>query len=287
MPEDLILLVVSHTRRDARASLSTRFLTLLLAAISSAVAPQAQPVGRLLDSSQAPESKAAHAQSSQTPRVTPITGRAVDAQLSARAANPDRTGPCPAQENFTGAITTNGAAEVTYTWVSFDRATWPQVKLHFSGPGTQSVSEHAKIGAAGQTVHGWMQLKVLSPNPLVSPRAQYTMTCPSNHVAGKVVAARLAMSSPTLEINTCPVAANFSGSITTDGAAHVTYTWASSDNRTWPRVNLRFTGADTQPVNEGWVLGKPGQVAQGWMELKILSPNAYATKLNFKFRCSQ
>jgi hypothetical protein len=225
-------------------------------------------------------------QGSPTPHPTTAAGHVLRAQLAVTA--PGRVSQCPARESFNGSITTNGAAEVTYTWVSFDGGTWPQGTLRFTGPGTQRVSEQVTLGKAGESVHGWMQLKVLSPNAVLSPRAAYTLNCPGGQTAGRVIRAQLAVASnlPRNVSARCPIQENFNGTITTNGAANVTYTWTSSDNSTWPQGTLRFTGAGTQKVSENWRLGAPGQTVNGWVRLKVLSPNAYmSNQAPFSFRC--
>jgi hypothetical protein len=84
---------------------------------------------------------------------------------------------CPVKINFSGTITTNGAAEVKYTWVSFDGGTWPEGTLHFAKAGTQKVSKQLEMGSSGQPLHGWLQLKVLSPNAVLSNKATYSVKC--------------------------------------------------------------------------------------------------------------
>ena len=84
-------------------------------------------------------------------------------------------GVCPTKVQFKGTITTDGAAEVKYTWASFDGGTWPEGTIKFTAAGTRPVSESREVFAPGQS--GWMQLKVLSPNTLHSTEAKYTFTC--------------------------------------------------------------------------------------------------------------
>lgn len=237
-----------------------------------------------------------HPQLSPTPRATrtpqgihvppPVSGRVIRAQLFVSA--PGRVNQCPERRNFTGDITTSGPAEVTYTWVSFDGGTWPQGTLHFSGRGTQRVSQQVTLGKAGEIVHGWLQLKVLSPNAVLSPRAQYTVNCSAGRTAGRVIRAQVSVASnpPRNVPARCPIQENFNGTITTNGPAQVTYTWTSSDNSTWPQGTLRFASAGTQTVRETWKLGAPGQTVHGWVRLKVLSPNAYTSNpAAFSFRC--
>ena len=92
------------------------------------------------------------------------------------AAVPARyAGVCPTKVQFKGTITTDGPAEVKYTWASFDGGTWPGGTIKFTAAGTRPVSESREVFAPGQS--GWMQLKVLAPNTLHSTAAKYTFTC--------------------------------------------------------------------------------------------------------------
>ena len=102
-------------------------------------------------------------------------GRATRATLV--AVNVPKRAACPVKLHFAGTITADGPAEVKYTWVSFDGGTWPTGTLNFVGPGTQKVGQEWQLGAAGQTVHGWLQLKVIAPDTLVSTKAPFTVVC--------------------------------------------------------------------------------------------------------------
>jgi hypothetical protein len=211
-----------------------------------------------------------------TPR--PAAGRVTGVVVSVSAPSHYT---CPVQESFSGSIAVNGATDVTYTWVSFDGGTWPQGTLHFTGPGRQTVHEQVKVGATGQVIHGWMQLKVLSPNAVLSRRGAYTVSCKTT---GRVVAAHLTPAYSTA--TPCPRQVNLNGTITANGAADVTYTWMSSDNSTWPKSTLHFTGAGTQPARETWTIGTPGQNVSQWARLKVLSPNAFmSNSAPLRFRC--
>jgi len=102
-------------------------------------------------------------------------GRVTAAHL---AVNVPKNARCPVNLNFTGTITANGPAEVKYTWVSFDGGSWPEGTLNFRAAGTQNVSKQWQLGAPGQSKSGWLQLKVISPNSLLSPRATFNVQCP-------------------------------------------------------------------------------------------------------------
>jgi hypothetical protein len=96
-----------------------------------------------------------------------------------------RKASCPVKLHFVGTITTDGSTEVKYTWVSFDGGTWPTGTVRFGGAGTQKVSQELEMGAAGTTIHGWLQLKVTSPNAVVSNKALYNVVCAGGGAARK------------------------------------------------------------------------------------------------------
>lgn len=192
--------------------------------------------------------------------------------------------PCPVNESFVGDITTNGPAEVKYTWVSFDGGTWPEGTLHFTGPGTQHVSEHVQQGAPGKSIHGWMQLKVLSPNAVVSNRVAYTIPCPPARGTVRVTRATLTVAPlPRNVAARCPITVHFTGTITTNGPAEVKYTWVSFDPSTWPQGTLHFARAGTQTVRQE--VTQSGDV-HGWLQLKVESPNVVVSpRAQYVIRC--
>jgi hypothetical protein len=91
--------------------------------------------------------------------------------------NIPRSAACPVKMNFSGTITANGPGEVKYTWASSDGGTWPEGTLKFTKAGSEKVGRQLEMGAAGETVHGWLQVKVLSPNAVVSNKAGYSVKC--------------------------------------------------------------------------------------------------------------
>lgn len=102
-------------------------------------------------------------------------GRATSAHLV--GVNIPKTAACPVHLHFAGTITTDGPADVKYTWVSFDGGTWGTSNLNFTKAGTQKVSQEWQLGAPGQTIHGWLRLKVTSPDTLVSSKAPFNVVC--------------------------------------------------------------------------------------------------------------
>lgn len=99
-------------------------------------------------------------------------GRATRATLAAVV---PRSNSCPVKVSFNGTITTNGPAEVKYTWVSFDGGTWPEHTIKFTKAGTERVGEVREVSESGT---GWMRLKVIAPDTLMSSVARYRVTCP-------------------------------------------------------------------------------------------------------------
>lgn len=174
--------------------------------------------------------------------------------------------PCPITVQLNGTITTSGPAEVKYTWLSSDNSTWSQKTISFAKAGTEKVTETWQLG---KTYSGWVQLKVMSPNPIFSPRANFRVNCGATGGAGKVTRATLAV--VVNAAKGCPATVNFKGTITTNGPATVKYTWASMDGGTWPEHTLNFPKAGTENVTESRQVFATGT---GWMQLKVLSPNA-------------
>jgi hypothetical protein len=111
------------------------------------------------------------------------TGRATAARI--RVVPVRYTGACPAKLQFMGNITTDGPAEVRYTWESFDGGTWPQTTIKFTAAGTKPVRESRQMGAPGQVQNGWMQLKVLAPDALHSTQAKFVVACKAPRAAKK------------------------------------------------------------------------------------------------------
>jgi hypothetical protein len=105
----------------------------------------------------------------------PARARVTSAHLA--GVNIPRTAVCPVKMNFAGTITTSGGGDVKYTWASSDGGTWPEGTLHFLKAGSEKVGRELQMGAAGTTVHGWLQIKVLSPNAVVSNKAGYSVAC--------------------------------------------------------------------------------------------------------------
>jgi hypothetical protein len=188
--------------------------------------------------------------------------------------------PCPLTVTFGGEITTNGPADVRYTWVSSDGGTWPEHSVHFARAGTEKIGEQREVY---ENATGWMQVKILTPNESLSNQANYKVNCTgAGGGPGKVTHAALTVARSSAP-NACPVSLNFNGTITTSGAAEVKYTWISSDNARWPEHTLNFAKAGTERVSETWQVGKAGPL---WVQLKVLTPNVeLSPRANYTVAC--
>lgn len=62
----------------------------------------------------------------------------------------------------------------------------------------------------------------------------------------------------------------FTGSISTNGAGTVRYTWERSDGALSPEQTVYFNGAGTQSVTNSWNLNS---TYSGWSRLRVLAPN--------------
>ena len=89
------------------------------------------------------------------------------------------TGECPKMFEFTGRITSDSPGEVKYKWLRSDNAQAPEQTINFNAPGTQIVTTTWTLGGAGNTYNEWEAIQVLSPNPMTSNKAVFTLECGS------------------------------------------------------------------------------------------------------------
>lgn len=91
--------------------------------------------------------------------------------------------PCPIHPTLYGEIWTNGKTTVKYTWISTDGKSWPTRDVTFSAAGPKSVTETWALGEPGKKVDQSIQLKILSPNHLTSPKMTMDFSCPASKSA--------------------------------------------------------------------------------------------------------
>lgn len=104
--------------------------------------------------------------------VTPSSP--ISATLTVSPASP--TGHCPVHIVFTGTITAPPGVSGTYRFLRSDGGI-DTVHRTF-GPGTTTVSTTWDLGGAGlTTLTGWEAIQILTPGPLQSNHATFTMHC--------------------------------------------------------------------------------------------------------------
>ena len=109
------------------------------------------------------------------PRPQELKGKVTSVKL--RYVRTGRETRCPANFPGFGAITTDGPADVKYTWVSSDGRSWPEHTLTFRGAGSKNASMTWHVGKPGEKVDVWLQLKVISPNEVLSKRSTFVVSC--------------------------------------------------------------------------------------------------------------
>ena len=112
-----------------------------------------------------------------SPRAAVAPAGAAITAVQLRPATTLLVQPCPVELIFHGEITTTRATAVTYTWVDSRGRTWPQHRRRFSLAGVNGVAHKWKVGKPGRTVDEWVQLKVISPESLVSNKVPVHFTC--------------------------------------------------------------------------------------------------------------
>jgi hypothetical protein len=85
------------------------------------------------------------------------------------------SGACPAHIHFAGSITAPAGVSGTYKIVRSDGGTGP---VQSFGPGVTPVTNDWQLGGAGLTsFEGWVAIQILTPGPLQSNHATFTMHC--------------------------------------------------------------------------------------------------------------
>ncbi len=89
------------------------------------------------------------------------------------------SGDCPAKMVFKGTITVDAPGIVTYIFTRSDGATDTIVKkLKFIAAGSQPVSTTWTLGGASLPAYkGWQAIKILSPKPMTSAHANFSVSC--------------------------------------------------------------------------------------------------------------
>lgn len=88
------------------------------------------------------------------------------------------TGECPKKLDFNAEIEADGSVTVKYTWLRSDGATSPEYTIEFNEAGTKTVSTSWTLGGGDNSYEGyWQQLKIISPQEILSNKAFFDLTC--------------------------------------------------------------------------------------------------------------
>lgn len=100
------------------------------------------------------------------------------------AAQPESySGKCPTVITFKGHIAAAGMISVSkpvtvkYVFIRSDGVTGPVQTITFTKQGAQTVSNTWHIGGPGFSTSGWQAIKIISPGPKESKKANFTLNC--------------------------------------------------------------------------------------------------------------
>lgn len=141
--------------KQLRFALATSVVTLLSAGYATAQ-------GRTAQAQQKPQRHEA------APQVTAVSLRPVKFRVGQT---------CPANPTLYGAIRTNGATTVKYSWLSSGGKRRSPREIKFTAAGLQTVTTNWKLGVPGEKVDEWIQFETLAPNPMTSQKVDLRFTC--------------------------------------------------------------------------------------------------------------
>jgi hypothetical protein len=93
------------------------------------------------------------------------------------------SGTCPTAITFKGHIAAAGMISVSkpvtvkYVFVRSDGVTGPEQTVTFTKQGAQTVSNTWHIGGPGFSTSGWQAIRIISPDPKESKKANFTLNC--------------------------------------------------------------------------------------------------------------
>jgi len=87
------------------------------------------------------------------------------------------TGMCPAEFTWSAIITVNAPGTVTYQWEVEGGSPDPPKSLTFSSAGSQTITKSCNLSCGWPNTTLWRQVRIISPNEMVSNQATETLTC--------------------------------------------------------------------------------------------------------------
>ncbi|WKX77359.1 hypothetical protein [Zobellia laminariae] len=181
------------------------------------------------------------------------------------------TGPCSKKFDFEAEIDADGPTTISYTWLRSDGATAPKNSITFEEAGTKKVTTSWTLGENGESYEGyWQQLKIISPEEILSNKAEFDLHCEEETVTITAITAVVGENNFT---GPCSKKFDFEAEIHVDGPTTITYTWLRSDGATAPENSITFEEAGTKKVTTSWTLGGSGESYEGyWQQLKVIAP---------------
>jgi hypothetical protein len=109
----------------------------------------------------------------ETPTPTPIPDVFQVTEVAVSAEPATYSGSCPKVVKFEGSIRVNGAGHVEYRWES-ESGTGALMSHDFAQAGVKYVEMTQTLSSSKS---GWIRLRILSPNSVVSDKAHFSIIC--------------------------------------------------------------------------------------------------------------
>jgi len=90
---------------------------------------------------------------------------------------PSYTGVCPKEFTWSSIITVNAPGTVTYQWEVEGGSPSPPQNLTFSSAGSKTITKSCHLSCGWPNTTLWRQVRIISPNEMVSNQATETLTC--------------------------------------------------------------------------------------------------------------
>jgi hypothetical protein len=191
---------------------------------------------------------------------------------------------CPVSLQRTINITVNGPGTIRWALKS-NSGTIGEFEHDFAEAGTLTVNETQDHQSSKS---GWLRVKILEPNDLVSNTASYEVSCVAKVTQATVSQMlKFPLGSPSLP-PPCPVSESFFGYIKVEGVGfdptEVRYRFRRSDGEVSATQTYVVDQAGSKHVSFKW--SGLGLGPERWVQLEVLAPNAIkSNKYKFKVSC--
>jgi len=185
---------------------------------------------------------------------------------------------CPKKIKFKGRIELKRGGVVKYRFIQSNGKKGPVKRLNARTAGVYNVFGSWVVD---RTYQGWVRLKILTPDTLITPKARFSLTCRQRHVPLikniKIKAIQDHM------LGECPKTVRFDALIKVRRAGIIHYRFEKSDGTRTAPQRLRVRRAGTYKVTMNWRLRRD---TRGWVRLRITAPEEkLSSKAYFTLRC--